>query len=98
MKILIIDNNIDRDSWGSSDLCRLTRGFPGATVYVRNGPESDLPPHPAQYDKIIVSGSKTSAMSEEPWIEELTDFIRKAIDLRKPYLGVCYGHQMLARA
>lgn len=98
MKILIIDNNIHSEFWGSKELCKLAKLHPKATVYIRRAPEEDLPKDPAPYDRIIVSGSKTSAMSEEPWIEKLSLFIKRAVDLKKPYLGVCYGHQMLARA
>jgi GMP synthase (glutamine-hydrolysing) len=57
-----------------------------------------LPKDPAGFDKIIVSGSKTSALEDAPWIEQLHEFIRRAIDLNKPFLGVCYGHQSLVRA
>jgi GMP synthase (glutamine-hydrolysing) len=98
MKILVIDNNIDRDCWGSKDLCRLAQLAAGATVYVRRAPENDLPKSPDEFDRIIVSGSKTSALADEPWIENLFAFIRRAVELKKPYLGVCYGHQALVRA
>jgi GMP synthase (glutamine-hydrolysing) len=98
MKILIIDNNIDPDCWGSRDLCRLAIQTPGATVQVRRAPHEDLPKSPETFDKIIVSGSKTSAMEDAVWIEGLVQFIKRAIDLKKPFLGVCYGHQVLNRA
>lgn len=102
MKILIIDNSIDREYWGSKDLCRILRQNPqgtlNTTTYVRRAPERDLPKDPSYFDRIIVSGSKTSAMAEEPWISDLVAFIQKVIQLKIPFLGVCYGHQMLARA
>jgi GMP synthase (glutamine-hydrolysing) len=98
MKILIIDNTIDRDCWGSQDLCRLAHLATGATVVVRRAPEGDLPKNPSEFDRIIVSGSKTSALSDEPWIHDLFNFIRRSIEMKKPYLGVCYGHQALIRA
>lgn len=98
MKILIIDNTMDKDSWGVPDLCRLARLAPGSTITVRRAPEGDLPKSPASFDRMIVSGSRTSALADEPWIENLFNFIRKSIDLKKPYLGVCYGHQALVRA
>jgi GMP synthase-like glutamine amidotransferase len=98
MKILIIDNTIDVDCWGSKDLCHLAQLAPNPTIYVRRAPQQDLPKSPSAYDAIIVSGSKTSAMADEPWIDQLLEFIKKAIALKKPFLGVCYGHQALVRA
>lgn len=97
MRILIIDNTIDRDSWGSPELARFARLAPGATVHVRRAPEGDLPKGPTGFDRVILSGSKTGALDDAPWISALHDFVRKTIDSGKPLLGVCYGHQTLAR-
>ena len=43
MQILIVDNNIDPDSWGSSELCAMARLAHGATIHVRRAPHDDLP-------------------------------------------------------
>lgn len=99
MQILIIDNTIDPDSWGSSELCTMARlAAPGATIRVRRAPHDDLPAGPQPFDRIIVSGSKTLVDEEAPWISKLDEFIRRTVDAGKPYLGVCYGHQALSRA
>lgn len=103
MKILIIDNTLDKDSWGSENLCRMVRvaaqeGVSSATIAVRRAPEGDLPKAVQSFDRFILSGSRTSALDEAPWIDALHAFIRKVIDAKKPFLGVCYGHQTLARA
>jgi GMP synthase (glutamine-hydrolysing) len=97
MKILIIDNTIDQDSWGSSELRQLAQLAPDATVHTRRAPHGDLPSSPRGYDRIILSGSKTSAMDDAPWIESLHRFVGQALDESIPYLGVCFGHQTLAR-
>ena len=39
MEILIIDNNIDKSSWGAEDLRRYAAMVPGAVVRVRRGPK-----------------------------------------------------------
>lgn len=98
MKVLIIDNNIDRDSWGSPNLKRYTLKHPNATAFVRRGPHDDLPKSVRGFDKIMLSGSKTSCLEEGPWISRLDDLIREALNESKPLLGVCYGHQSLNRA
>jgi len=98
VKILIIDNTMEPKSFGSPELCRIARQEGDSTVYVRRAPEGDLPDDPKAFDRVIVSGSITSCLSLDPWIDSLLAFIRKTINERVPYLGVCFGHQMLARA
>ena len=98
MKILIIDNNMMEDSWGCENLRVYARRVAGATVTVRRAPNGDLPESPRAFDRIVVSGSVTAANDHAPWIDRLLEFIRDAVDAKKPFLGVCYGHQMLARA
>ena len=99
MRILIIDNTIDPDSWGSADLRRLaqTASASGAVVTVRRAPHGDLPASPRGYDRVVLSGSKTSATEDAPWIDSLHQFVQTTLNENIPYLGVCYGHQTLAR-
>jgi GMP synthase-like glutamine amidotransferase len=97
MRILIIDNNIDPHFWGAGELRALAAKTPGATVWVRRAPTEDLPRDPTGFDRIIVSGSRTSAMDSSPWVLKLHEFLKKALNERKPMLGVCYGHQALVR-
>ncbi len=96
MRILVIDNTIDQTSWGSSEISRLAAKAPGSTVYVRRAPHEDLPSI-SKFDKIIVSGSKTSCLEEAPWITKLDEAIKQALNENKALLGVCYGHQALNR-
>src|SRR5688572_7200817 len=97
MNVLIIDNNIDRDYWGASDLKRQLARQAGVTVSVRRGPSDDVPPSIRPYDRLVISGSKTSCLTQEPWVDRLDDLIKQALDAGKPILGVCYGHQSLNR-
>lgn len=97
MKVLIIDNNMDPIAWGASNLVRLAKLCPDSTVFVRRAPHEDLPKSPKEFDSIIVSGSKASALDKNPWVGKLMEFIKQTLDLQKPYLGVCFGHQILAR-
>jgi GMP synthase-like glutamine amidotransferase len=104
VKILIIDNTIDPSSWGAEDIRRCAREallsrFPAnsATISVRRAPERDLPASPRGFDRIILSGSKTSALEDGDWISELHEFVQKTLAVKIPFLGVCYGHQVLSR-
>ena len=99
MNVLIVDNTLDRDSWGSGDLVRSINWTGGVTTHVRRAPHEDLPKlqNLGRYDRIVMSGSRTAATDEAPWISALDDLIRHALNHGIPILGVCYGHQALAR-
>jgi len=49
-------------------------------------------------DGIIVSGSPLSVTENAPWMLELGQDLLKAGAAGTPVLGVCFGHQLLARA
>jgi len=98
MRILVIDNNVDPTSWGARNLVRYASQVPGSTVYTRRGPCDDLPSSVRGFDKIVISGSRTSCLDTYPWVEKLESLVREAIESGTPLLGVCYGHQVLARA
>jgi GMP synthase (glutamine-hydrolysing) len=97
MRVLIVDNNIEPASWGASDLRAQAARTPGANVYVRRAPDADLPRDLSRFDRFVISGSLTSAKAQAPWINQLEAAIRAMLDSGKPVLGVCYGHQMIAR-
>lgn len=99
LKILILDNNREADSFGSSNLVHwaLKTSPQGSEVLVRRGPEQDLPRDLA-FDALVISGSITSCLeTEEPWIKPHDEFITAQIKKGLPILGVCYGHQTIAR-
>lgn len=96
-KILIIDNTRDADSIGSEEIRRALRVFP-VVVETRRGPEDDLPSSVDGYDRIIVSGSRTSCLEDGTWIDHQLELLRSTVQKRRPLLGICFGHQMLARA
>jgi GMP synthase-like glutamine amidotransferase len=97
MRVLIVDNTIDPDSWGSPDLARSCARVPGVTISVRRAPQEDLPRDLRGFDRVVLSGSKTSCFEEAPWVTRLEALVREAMSEKKPLLGVCYGHQTIAR-
>ncbi len=46
----------------------------------------------------LVPGSLDSAYSDKPWIVELLKWIERAYALGARLMGVCFGHQAIARA
>jgi GMP synthase-like glutamine amidotransferase len=100
LKILIIDNNREEKSYGSKNLVdwSIKTAPPGSEVMVRRAPDQDLPPTSLNVDAIVISGSITSCLEkDESWIKPYDEFVTAHIQKGTPTLGVCYGHQTIAR-
>ena len=46
---------------------------------------------------LLISGSVASATEEQVWDRPLAGLVRQFMDAGKPVLGICYGHQFLAK-
>ncbi len=46
----------------------------------------------------ICTGSKNSVYENIAWVNELKDFVVQAFKKHRKFVGVCFGHQMLAEA
>jgi GMP synthase (glutamine-hydrolysing) len=51
----------------------------------------------AGFDAVLVTGSPWSVVDPAPWMDEAAAFLLEVARAR-PVLGVCFGHQLLARA
>ncbi|QSG14112.1 type 1 glutamine amidotransferase [Halapricum desulfuricans] len=60
-----------------------------------HAPSGDLPDS-FEFDGCVVTGSKASVYWDEPWIGRLKEWVGDAVQAGLPFLGVCYGHQLLA--
>jgi len=49
-------------------------------------------------DAYMTSGSKSGANDNDDWIKKLEVFIRELYQANKRFVGICFGHQLLAKA
>jgi GMP synthase-like glutamine amidotransferase len=57
-----------------------------------------LPERPDACDAYICTGSRYSVYDDRDWIAKLMTFVRELHAARKPFVGICFGHQALAQA
>ena len=57
-----------------------------------------FPKHIDECDAYICTGSRFSVYDREPWIVQLKTLVQNLYAAKKPFVGVCFGHQMLAEA
>ncbi|OTB00372.1 hypothetical protein M426DRAFT_65961 [Hypoxylon sp. CI-4A] len=59
----------------------------------------DAYPDPETIDAILISGAKYSAFDDDEWIVRLAQYTRRCLEGgRVRVIGVCFGHQIAARA
>ena len=52
----------------------------------------------AAVDGFIITGSKSSVYDDKQWIRDLEVLIQKLHARRKKMVGICFGHQIIAKA
>ena len=55
-------------------------------------------PAPATFAGVVISGAHAMITDDLPWMRRLADWTRHAVTMQVPLLGICFGHQLLARA
>jgi GMP synthase (glutamine-hydrolysing) len=103
MKLLIVQTGVaapevlqrhgDFPEWFRRGLGLTQRDI--ACVRVDNG---GALPAPDSVAAVVVTGSAAMVPERLDWSERTAAWLRRAIALEVPTLGVCYGHQLLAHA
>src|SRR4051812_5676281 len=59
-------------------------------------PNGQYPDSFDPYDAVLLTGSKHDSFSDEPWVVALRERVTGLLAQRKPLLGICFGHQLIA--
>jgi GMP synthase (glutamine-hydrolysing) len=92
--VAVIDYSVDRLS---GNLIRSWLKVPSVIVEVTDGDDfSGI--SPKEFKAVIHSGSSHSIVDDFSFIPGAVSFVKKAAESGVPQMGICYGHQLLARA
>ncbi len=60
--------------------------------------ESRFPDSLAECDGWLMSPSRCSVVDSHPWIADARRLVRDLLAQERPYVGICFGHQLAAQA
>jgi GMP synthase (glutamine-hydrolysing) len=92
-----IEAEAPRRSFDEHVAPRLGRAFAGDWA-VSHLCEATPLPSPEGFTHLILSGSELSAAQRNPRDDALEAMIRGFVESERAVFGICYGHQMIARA
>lgn len=76
----------------------LTQAEPSLQLVVYRVLDGDYPPAPESCDGYVISGSKSGVNDDEQWIRDFEQYVARLCQLKIPLVGICFGHQMIAKA
>jgi GMP synthase (glutamine-hydrolysing) len=92
MVTLLLDNFLD------PKYSQYFSGYYQNDIEVFLAPKMEFPQDLKRYGHIILSGSEESILNERDWITREMELVHEIMDLRIPTLGICFGHQLIAKA
>lgn len=76
----------------------LQKIMPQKTIKTFEVAQNQFPKDINECEAWIIGGSPKSCYEDDEWIKNLEDFIRLCHQDKKKLLGICFGHQIIARA
>jgi GMP synthase-like glutamine amidotransferase len=77
---------------------RLFAGHDEVDVVVYDAIGGELPGSPGECDAWLTTGSRHSVNDDQQWIRDLEGFVRDVAAAGVPFIGICFGHQLIAKA
>ena len=80
---------------------RLVRGADSSARFTTWDVEAGIHPSEGEIDSVdgfIITGSKSSVYDDKSWIRDLEGLIQTLHAKRKKMVGICFGHQIIAKA
>jgi GMP synthase (glutamine-hydrolysing) len=77
---------------------RLGLRLPTPRLRIVDVEQGDHLPDPDECAGAVITGSASMVTERLPWSERTAGWIRNAMDVDLPLLGVCYGHQLMSHA
>jgi GMP synthase-like glutamine amidotransferase len=92
--VAIVDNSIDPAIYRPVEHWSRYLDVPWEAYVAREG----RLPDPAAFSHMILTGSESSIVERDPWVEAEAAMAREAVAGGTAVLGSCWGHQLLAFA
>jgi GMP synthase-like glutamine amidotransferase len=79
-------------------VCALLQAQRPDWTYEAYSVKDEVFPSPEAADGFVITGSPASVHEPLNWIARLAEFIRVLHDRQVPLVGLCFGHQLIAKA